>query len=619
MGKFAGFLADYDHVSTDAAPGIIKAFSSAIKASLSGDVWIIDSGATDHMSNRFHSFKNFKKFHVPSNVSIANGKSVPVLGEGKITIMSDMTESCVYYVPGFPFQLLSVSKLLKTLKCLAIFSENGVFFQDKITKKRIGEGFLLDGLYYLSKTPAAVSNSLQAFSVSPVSDEMLWHQRLAHPSNKVLSVLFPDFCNSQALCEICVTSKFSRLPFNLSQSRTSKCFELVHSDIWGPAPVDSVNGYKYYALFIDDFSRVTWLYLLKLKSELKNAFIDFHNLVINHFSSKIHVLRSDNGAEYTSNAMTEYLSKNGIIHETSCVATPQQNGVSERKNRDLLEKTRSLLFQMNVPKKYLSYAVLTATYIINRLPTRVLNGKSPWQVLKGRDINLSHLRVFGCSCYVRVQPKDRDKLDPKAVKMVFLGYSPTQKGYKCYNPKTRKVLVSRDVKFDESTPFFQQPLSKNELQWEFSVNTECGPSETPIDRGVDQPVPSTPTSNNDDGVTTESHEQEDENGEEDDHHDEFPIQPRRNPPRTRNLPTKLLEYETYVPKYPMSNFISYNKLSFQHSAFFSKISSVVDPKNFSEAMQQPQWRHAMDEEIKALAENQTWSVVTIPDGKKAVG
>ena len=265
-------------------------------------------------------------------------------------------------------------------------------------------------------------------------------------------------CKNVTQCDVCHLSKFARLPFSSSMSRASNPFEIVHSDIWGLV-LESCDGYKYFVTFVDDFTRITWLYLLKFKGELMDVFQDFHKLVTTQFSSKIHILRSDNGTEYMSNKMSHYLSTQGILHQTSCVGTPQQNGIAERKNRDLLEKTRALMFHMNVPKKFWSQRVLTATYIINRLPSRVLNFKSPHEVLKGKSLNLLHLRVFGCTCFVHVQTPHRDKLDSRATKCVFLGYSSTQKRYKCYNPTTKKMVISRDVKFDESMPYFARPTN----------------------------------------------------------------------------------------------------------------------------------------------------------------
>ena len=215
-------------------------------------------------------------------------------------------------------------------------------FQDRVTQKKIGEGFFLNGLYYISKEFNQIKEPIA--TLSHVQKHQLWHQRIAHPSEPVMSKLFPNYCTNTHECEICQMSKATRLPFVPSKSRTSKLFEVVHSDIWGPSRVESFDGYKYFVTFIDDYSRVTWLYLLKSKSEFFTAFQDFHKLITNQFSSKIYTLRSDNGTEYTSNNLSNYLSSHGILHQTSCVGTPQQNGVAERKNRDLLEKTRSLMF-----------------------------------------------------------------------------------------------------------------------------------------------------------------------------------------------------------------------------------------------------------------------------------
>lgn len=169
------------------------------------------------------------------------------------------------------------------------------------------------------------------------------------------------------------------------------------------------------------------MYLLKSKGEVTSVFQDFHKLVMNQFDSQIKVLRTNNGTEFVNSSMTQYLSSYGIMHQTSCVGTSQQNGIAERKNRNLLEKPRSIMLNMNVPKKFWSHGVLTAAYLINRLPSRILKLKSPLEILKKRKIDLSHLRIFGCVCYAHVQASNRDKLDSRAVKCAFIGYSTTQK------------------------------------------------------------------------------------------------------------------------------------------------------------------------------------------------
>lgn len=166
----------------------------------------------------------------------------------------------------------------------------------------------------------------------------------------------------------------------------------------------------------------------------------------NQFGTKIKRFRSDNAKDYFNQFLSHFFQKERIIHESSCVKTPQQNRVAERTNGHLLNTTRALLFHHNVPKHYWGEVVLTAAYIIN--PT--LNS----------DINTTKNltpRIFGCTSFVHVHSNNRGKLDPRAVKCVFVGYSSTQKGYKCYHPPTKKLFVLADVTFAEEKPYFAQP------------------------------------------------------------------------------------------------------------------------------------------------------------------
>jgi transposase InsO family protein len=144
-----------------------------------------------------------------------------------------------------------------------------------------------------------------------------------------------------------------------------------------------------------------------------------------NITQKVKVFRYDNGTEFINQNFTEFFKQKGVLHQTSCVYTPEQNGVSERKNRYLLEMTRVLLYQNKVPKSYWSDAVLTSAYLINRLPSIKLGFKSPLEILYQRKIIIDNLRIFGCTCYVYNDNK-QDKLDFRAIKAIFLGYS-TQK------------------------------------------------------------------------------------------------------------------------------------------------------------------------------------------------
>jgi transposase InsO family protein len=146
-------------------------------------------------------------------------------------------------------------------------------------------------------------------------------------------------------------------------------------------------------------------------------------LVANRFNAKVRIIRSDNGTEYVNNEFMSYISEQGIIHQTTCPGTPPQNGVAERNNQYLLEVARSLIFQMNAPKYLWSEAVLTATYLINCMPSRILGMKSPTELLlEQREFKLPP-RVFGCVYFVKDHRPSVGKLDPQAVKCIFVGYS----------------------------------------------------------------------------------------------------------------------------------------------------------------------------------------------------
>jgi transposase InsO family protein len=140
-------------------------------------------------------------------------------------------------------------------------------------------------------------------------------------------------------------------------------FILIHSNVW-TCLVVSLSGMKYFVTFIDCYSRMTWLYLMKHKSEVLNCFKDFCACIRNQINAHVHIIRTNNGSEYVNNKFRSYLSAEGILHQTSCPDTPAQNGVAKRKNRHLLEVACSLMYTMNVPKFFWSEAVMTLLILL---------------------------------------------------------------------------------------------------------------------------------------------------------------------------------------------------------------------------------------------------------------
>ena len=152
-------------------------------------------------------------------------------------------------------------------------------------------------------------------------------------------------------CDICKYTKHSRVSFPISNKRSSPFF-LIHSDIWGPSNIPNISGSRWFVTFIDDCTRVSWIYLLKNKSDMSHIFPVFCTIIQNQFGTKIKKIRLDNACGYFNQILSQRFQKEGITHKLSFITTPQQNGVAEKKNRHFLECTRTLLFQQNVPKSY---------------------------------------------------------------------------------------------------------------------------------------------------------------------------------------------------------------------------------------------------------------------------
>jgi hypothetical protein len=213
--------------------------------------------------------------------------------------------------------------------------------------------------------------------------------------------------------------------------------------------VQFVNGFKYYVVFINDWSRFTWIYPLLRKSKVFENFIKFKLLVKIQFSTKIKQIQSDGGGEYTSTQFQSFLSNNGIVHRKSCPYTSQQNGLAERKLRHILETRLTLLVHSHLSNRYWVDAFLTAIYVINRLPTPVLKNQSPYSKLYKRDPDYQKLRVFGCLCYPFLRHDGLHKLEYRSKPCIFLGYNFAD--YKCLDPMTNQAYLSKHVIFDEDS------------------------------------------------------------------------------------------------------------------------------------------------------------------------
>jgi transposase InsO family protein len=271
---------------------------------------------------------------------------------------------------------------------------------------------------------------------------MLWHQRLGHTKEKGLRLLHSkgmvegmSNCSLDFdFCEHCVYGKKNRVRFPYGATRAEGILQLVHNDVFGPVSVPLLGKYVYYVSFMDDFSRNIWLYFLRNKYEFFDMFKEFKALVENQTEKRIKVSRIDNGGELYDNEFEEFCKKCGISRHKTNPCTPQQNGVAERMNRTLMEKTRCILSGVRLGQECLAEALGIACYLVNRSPSSTLDDKTPQEVWTGQKYCLTHLKVFGWDAYVHVPKENMSKLDKKDEKCIFIGYKYGLKGYKLWNP-----------------------------------------------------------------------------------------------------------------------------------------------------------------------------------------
>ena len=253
-------------------------------------------------------------------------------------------------------------------------------------------------------------------------------------------------------CTGCLLGKQHRKPFPSlppDHKRQTK-LELIHTDLCGPMSIASPSRKKYLLTFIDDCTRRIWVCFLHSKSEVLTCFQHFKSAVETETGLAIKAVRSDNGGEYTSNDFKAFCQEHGISQEFTEVYTPQQNGVAERANRTLLEMARAMLYQSTLPQLLWAEAIMTAAYLRNRCPTKILQAVTPEEAWTDHKPDVSHLRAFGCLAFCHIPDAKRSKLDAKSRPCIFLGYEKTVGTYTLIDPARNFTLVrSRDVAFEE--------------------------------------------------------------------------------------------------------------------------------------------------------------------------
>jgi hypothetical protein len=276
------------------------------------------------------------------------------------------------------------------------------------------------------------------------SSSELWHQRLSHLNYKALLVLsnmvtgLPDMqVEHDGLCKGCALGKNFKGIFSSNDNKFKGILDIIHSYVCEKMKIPSLGNFFYYAIFIDDYSCKTWIYFLKEKDDIFNKLQEFKDLVENISRKNIKILRLDNGGEYTSDEFKYFFKEARIKRELTTPYNPLQNGVAEIKNGSIVEETKAMIHDHNLPMHLLAEASNIIVYVHNRSPHKILGNKKLEEVFTGKKPKFIHLRIFGCPVYINVSKEKRTKLEPSRKKVTFIGYNETLKAYKIYISRQR--------------------------------------------------------------------------------------------------------------------------------------------------------------------------------------
>eukprot|EP01018_Ginkgo_biloba_P024020 Gb_18985 [translate_table: standard] len=354
--------------------------------------------------------------------------------------------------------------------------------------------------------------------------------------------------------------------------------------------MQSIEGMRYFLTFIDDYSQKIWVYFMMYKSEALDFFREFKANVEMQNGRKIKTLQTDRGGEFTSNEFSHYCKINGIQRQLTTSYTPQQNCVAERKNRSIVEMA----------------FVQTTIYLLNRSLTRVVQGMTPEKAWSGRKSQVNNLKIFGCTTYALIPNKTRHKLDDKSTKCILMGYSKETKGYKLYDPTNKKIIVNRDVVFDEElntkTNEFSHARTMNMLRQNVKVMKS---QRHQADHHKSTKLLS---------LIGQDREEKKNMKEWGSQAEAWKACKMKINPNVKNRrPNQMLQ--------PQGRTRSQHQKAQRQQVNLVLMSSFInayEPDSFEEACKNQIWIDAMQVEYNALLKNQTWQLVDLPQGKQGI-
>nr|AAK50412.1 Putative retroelement [Oryza sativa Japonica Group] len=544
----------------------------AEKGAAAGDLWYLDNGASNHMSGDRRKFRELDET-MTGQVRFGDASSVQIMGMGSILFSCKNGDQWllddVYYIPSLCCNMVSLGQLTETGHRVMMDGDDLKVF-DKNPWRLVMKVRRTSNRLYRIELQLASQVCLLASLDNPA---WLWHARIGHVNFHALKLLVdkemasgvPTVHHPNQLCQACLVAKQVRQPFpGMANYRAEAPLELLHMDLCGPITPSTFAGNRYFMLIVDDFSNWMWVFVIKLKDQALAVFEKFKPLAKNTVGRTIKTLRTDRGGEFLSGKFARVCDAASIERHLTAPYSPQQNDVVERRNRTVMAMARSLLKGMSVPGRMWGEAVRHAIFLLNWLPTKAMGNRTPFEAWTGKKPHLGHLRVFGC-------------------------VEEGSKAHRLFDPRRRQIIVSRDVVFDENTPWQWSAAAGEVTSTEFEVEEPVGAEQPALaEQAGLVPWYRAPPAGRRAGKEPEVAE-----------HDVGPV-------RYRSLAEIMLE----APRVDLVE---------DDDDARALLAEMEEPLSYREATGEPAWVNAMNKELEAIEKNKTWSLCMLPAGHKAIG
>ena len=604
--------------------------------------WIADTATTSHVARELRMFSDYKE--TPGRTLHGAG-ATPILGRGTVRFTFEhaganttVTLRDVIHAPGVPHNLISVGRVEAGGHQVEL---SGGQIRFRNPKGRVyGIGKRVGNYLYEVEGHAEIPTRAESYAAAvcrpkwvPTYDE--WHDILGHPGMKsviamhkkglVTGMKVDESVPPSEQCDACVQGKQIVASYpKKSETEIAEIGDVTVMDTWGPASTTGIRGERYWWAFTDGKGRRSRAAFGKHKSEAFGHFKDYKAYVELKFGVKLKKIRCDNGGEFLTEEFTAYLRSEGIELETTAPKSSAQNGIAERVCRTVMDRVRTVMIAAGLPKFLWPETVAHVIYLKNRLPTRALKDKTPDEVWTGQKPDVSDLRAWGCRCWVLTSPEQRTKLDPRSKPMHFMGLAGGSKAWRYYDPTTRRIGKSRNIVFavpkrrvqdrDDDYDYVQLPAQPLEGESSGARTRDDGGAKARSERAE---ATGGRGDARDRRVADDREAKADgERKSDDDTQAPEAAQDEHRPKR------KAAARINYRALHETGEKVPHEEAHVLCLLTLHGTEGIAEPRNLKEAQAQPEWPEwnaAMDKEYTQLEKLGTFTRVTLPPGRRAIG